>query len=192
MTVLQKKNKPKKLKPQPKHPIKVHILGGISRLGATQVVVFSGTITTTRYYIILEKALLPFIKDVHPCTHKFQPDNDPKHCSKYIKAFPKEKEVVWWKTPLESPDLNPVENTCIWASLKYFLRHQWNPRDLESLIDGIKCFWNSLSLLHYVRATYNTYTKSCQKYLKLMVLLLVIDRVVIIIDKSTFIINFSF
>ena len=35
----RKKCEPRKLKAQPKHPVKVHIWGGISKCGATSVVI---------------------------------------------------------------------------------------------------------------------------------------------------------
>ena len=73
----------------------------------------------------------------------FQQDNDPKHCAHHTQDFFAEKNINWWKTPPESPDLNPIEN--VWVSLKYYLRYQYKPRDLQSLIDGILCFWNSLT-----------------------------------------------
>ena len=39
----RKQNQPRKFKPRPKHPIKVHIWGGISKTGATNIVIFKGT-----------------------------------------------------------------------------------------------------------------------------------------------------
>ena len=134
---------PRKLKPHPKHPVKVHLWAGISHRGATPVVIFTGTLTSTRYCPILQEGLIPFLDEVYPDGHRFQQDNDPKHCSHYTRDFLEEKGINWWRTPAESPDLNPIEN--VWASLKYYLRHQYKPRDLESLINGIKCFWRSLT-----------------------------------------------
>lgn len=141
----------RKLKPRAKHPVKVHVWAGISPRGATQIVIFTGTMTATRYCSILEAGLLPFLKDVYPEGHRFQQDNDPKHTSRYAKEYMKEKGINWWRTPAESPDLNPIEN--VWASLKYYLRSQYKPRDLESLIDGIKSFWKSMT------------PKVCQRYI---------------------------
>ena len=139
----RKAKQPRKLKGRAKHPIKVHIWGGISRRGATQIVVFTGVMTAIRYCTILEAGLLPFIKSVFPDSHRFQQDNDPKHSSRYTQEFLQEKNVFWWATPPESPDLNPIEN--VWGSLKYFLRHQWKPRDMDTLVEGIQWFWRSLT-----------------------------------------------
>ena len=56
---------------------------------------------------ILDKTLLPFIERVYPEGHKFMQDNDPKHSSNMTKQWLQNKSVNWWKTPAESPDLNP-------------------------------------------------------------------------------------
>ena len=37
-------------------------------------------------------------------------DNDPKHTSVYAQQFLRDSHVNWWRTPAESPDLNPIEN----------------------------------------------------------------------------------
>ena len=62
------------------------------------------------YVNILQQTLLPFISSVYPDSHRFMQDNDPKHTSKIGEAFFKNNRVNWWKTPPESPDLNPIEN----------------------------------------------------------------------------------
>ena len=71
---------------------------------------------------ILEGTLLPFVKDVYPDGHKLMQDNDPKHTSLYAKEWIDEYEVNWWKTPAESPDLNPIKN--LWHELKEYIQRE--------------------------------------------------------------------
>ena len=44
-----------------------------------------------------------------------------------------------WRTPAESPDLNPIER--VWSHLKQYLTYQIKPRNKQELVDGIKKFW---------------------------------------------------
>ena len=133
----------RKLKPKPKHPPKVHVWAGISKRGASCIVIFSGTLTATRYCDILEDTLLPFVRKVFPDGYRFQQDNDPKHTSNYTKEYLVKESINWWKTPAESPDLNPIEN--VWGSMKYYLRHHYKPTNVATLQAGIKEFWMRLT-----------------------------------------------
>ena len=53
----QKKKTPRKLKYKHKHPPKVHVWGGISKQGATHLVIFTGIMNTTKYGDILSGSL---------------------------------------------------------------------------------------------------------------------------------------
>ena len=68
----RKKEQPVRYSMKPKHPPKINVWAGISRHGATKVVIFSGTLTATRYVDILEVGLLPFLETYYPCGHRFQ------------------------------------------------------------------------------------------------------------------------
>ena len=103
-------------KARPKHPVKVHVWAGISCKGATGVCVFDGIMDAPVYTGILERYLIPFIRDVYPTGHRFMQDNDPKHTSRHAQHFFTEHSINWWKTPPESPDANPIEN--LWHELK--------------------------------------------------------------------------
>ena len=140
----RRRNQQRKLKPRAKHPAKVHVWAAISTKGASSVVLFTGIMNANRYTKILEAGLLPLIRTKFKrCRHRFQQDNDPKHTSNFAKAFMKKKKINWWKTPPESPDLNPIEN--VWGSMKQYLRKEYKPQNLEDLKKGIRKFWRTMT-----------------------------------------------
>ena len=71
-------------------------------------------------------------------------DNDPKHTSGAAQQFLEEMGIFWWRTPAESPDLNPIEN--MWHELKEFIRREVKPTTKEELIDGIQTFWRTVDV----------------------------------------------
>ena len=122
---------PRRLKQRAKHPVKIHIRGGISSKGATRVIMFTGIINATRLGIILEAGLLPFIAKKFSGGHRLFHDDDPKHLSRYIEEFFKRNSVNWYPTPPESPDLNPIEN--VWRSMKQYYGLTANQRIYKNL-----------------------------------------------------------
>ena len=100
---------------------------------------------------ILDKTLVPFTCDVYPDGCCLVQDNDPKHCSRMAKDFYEDQDVNWWRTPAESPDLNPIEN--LWHELKEFIRRKAKPIRKQELMDGINAFWGTVDI------------EKCKKYI---------------------------
>ena len=116
---------------------------GIGLSGMTGICIFEGKMDACLYTEILDGILLPFIQSRMPDGHRFMQDNDPKHTSRYAQDFYEEAGVNWWKTPPESPDLNPTEN--LWHELKEYIRREVMPKKKEELIQGIRRFWCTVS-----------------------------------------------
>ena len=105
---------------RPKHPLKVHVWARISLRGATGICTFDGIMDAPFYMNILKKTLFPFVKDVFPNGLRLMADNDSKHTSNVAKQLLEDNEIYWWRTPPESPDLNPIEK--LYHELKVFMR----------------------------------------------------------------------
>ena len=132
-----------KPKPRPKHPAKVHVWAGISWQGPTPIVAFEDKMNATGYIEVLTSGLVPFVRDIDS-NPKFMQDNDPKHTLHVVGKWLSASGIEWWKTPPESPDLNPIEN--LWHRLKEFLRREVKPRTKDELIGGILKFWETVDV----------------------------------------------
>ena len=71
-------------------------------------------------------------------------DNDPKHTSNEAKRFLKDQKVTWWRTPAKLLDCNPIKN--LWHEVKEYIQRVKKPRTKQELIDGIKEFWESMTV----------------------------------------------
>ena len=130
---------PRILKSRPKHPAKLHVWGGISKRGATSLVLFQSNMTATRYTKLLDAALVPFITKTYPDHHRFYQDNDPKHTSRWAQWYFADRKINWFTSPAESPDINPIEN--VWGTMKQAIRNDYKPRTLPQLEEAIKQYW---------------------------------------------------
>ncbi len=88
------------------------------------------------YVHILKQTLLPSVDILfRGDKYRFMRDNDLKHTSKRACAFFELNGVDWWRMPLESRDLNPIEN--LWHELKEFIRREVKPTTKAKLVDSI-------------------------------------------------------
>ena len=130
-------------KKKAKHPYSMLVWGGISRKGATYLLMFNGIMNSIWYQEkILHKQLKPFVDLVYPDSHRLYQDNDPKHVSISTRAYMLQNGINWWKTPAESPDLNPIEN--LWAEMKLYCTKQ-KPKSKDDLTRAVNDFWSTVT-----------------------------------------------
>ena len=89
---------------------------------------------------ILETTLLPSVRKLFPGPggHRYMQDNDPKHTSCHVQEWIIDNNINWWRTPAESPNMNPIEN--LWHEMKEYIRREVKPHTKDELVAGIKEF----------------------------------------------------
>ncbi|KIH46808.1 hypothetical protein ANCDUO_23137 [Ancylostoma duodenale] len=107
-----------RLKSKVKPSAKLHLCGGISVRGATELAVFPGEmrLNSQCYCEILERCFVRFNNSAYHGYGKLVPDNAPAHTTAKLDSW--NVDVVDWLP--ESPDLNPIE--LVWGTTKKFLR----------------------------------------------------------------------
>ncbi len=133
-----------------KHPCKVHVWAGISCQGKTPIVIFEGIMNGAGLIEVFEAGLVPYLRNINS-NPRFMQDNDPKHTSRRVGLWMTNTKVNWWKTPAESPDLNPIEN--LWHELKEYIRRVVKPKIKSELVSGILEFWDTVDV------------QKCKKYI---------------------------
>lgn len=142
---------PRILRQKPKHPAKVHVWAGISKRGATNIVLFYTNLTATRYTTILDAAFVPFVQSCFGgSSYRLFQDNDPKHTSRWTQWYIDKKHINWWRTPQESPHANAIE--LLWRTMKEAVRNTYKPRTIPQLKDSIKDYCTR-RLLHQSAAS---------------------------------------
>ena len=91
-----------------------------------------------------------------------QQDNDPKHTSNLVLDYLESEDTNYWRTPSESPHLNPIE---MLAEMKYFLRKNIKPLTQDQLVTRIKSFWDTVCTakcnryINHINKVANSYWK---------------------------------
>ena len=137
--------------PTVKHPPKLHVWGGISYYGKTELYVFTGNMTAEFYEGILkERLLLDGTRIFGGRRWLFQQDGDPKHTSHRVQHWLEQHVRFISKRdwPPNSPDLNPIEN--LWAYLQQRV-YARDPRTLAQLQRYVEEEWEAVPTEHVQR-----------------------------------------
>ena len=138
-----------------------HVWAGISKKGATAVCIFEGIMAAPLYCKILERTLLPFIRQKFPppCTHRYIQDNDPKHTSRPAQNFYSQSGINNGGALQQNHlFLNPIEN--LWHELKEYVRREVKPTTKLELVNGIITLSGPLLMRTNAVITSITFAKS--------------------------------
>ena len=92
------------------HLYSVQVIGGISRRGPTSLEIYTGKLNSDGFQDLLGRILPPFIDQHFPGTNTYRlmMDNAPCHSSATTKDYMNRNRIYHFKTPTQSPDLNPI------------------------------------------------------------------------------------
>ena len=110
---------------------------GIFGLGKAYFSTLEGNIDSKFFSGFLKGEVLPVIRSLYKNTFILQQDNAPAH-KRYTLAVIKEEDVKSITWPLQSPDLNPVEQVWLWMSHQVGSMLFKNVEELEEFIFDLR------------------------------------------------------
>lgn len=130
-----------------KHAASVNILGGISRRGATKLMIFTGHLNAPGFRYLEDLFIVPFVTEVYPDYHRLHLDNASYHVTDTTVEWLERNDLNHFKSPAQSPDLNPIE--LVWNDMKSYIGRIVKPKTLQELSQGIIQFWNEQVTKNY-------------------------------------------
>jgi transposase len=131
-----------------RHPLKIHVWGGIGLHFKTKLYFFKGILNAKLYCKILKSRIPPeYAFNLNPYDRSkwiIVQDNDPKHKSKVAQELLDKlapDRIRDW--PSNSPDFNPIED--IWSMLDEELKRK-GPKSLRALKTILTKSWENLDM----------------------------------------------
>jgi transposase len=123
----------------------IMVWGYITSEGVGELYLIEGTMNTSKYTEILDKAFLGSLAKFYttPSDIIFQHDNDPKHTSRGTRKWLAQHEVQVLPWPASSPDMNLIEH--VWAYLELQVRSRRPaPQNRHELWLAVKEEWEKI------------------------------------------------
>ena len=123
----------------------LHVWGGISYEGKTELVFLKTSVTANVYHNVLHSHLLPFIQEKYggPSECILQDDNAAPHRAAVVDQWKQQMHLKTLRWPSKSPDMNPIEH--VWSHMKRKIQQQSPPpQNLEQLCQAMKNCWNEI------------------------------------------------
>jgi len=140
----------------------VMVWGCFSGYGMGPLYKIEGIMDRFKYKDILENQMVPYADETMPLRHVFQQDNDPKHSSRYVKAWLRQEQINTMDWPSQSPDLNPIEN--LWEILDLKIRGKLYHNNAE-LFNALKEAWTTMDAA-LISKLLRSMPKRCQDVIK--------------------------
>ncbi len=115
----------------------------MSSAGVVPLCFLKSTVNAAIYQEILEHFMLPSADKLYGDADLiFQQDLAPTHTAKVTKSWVNDHGVTVLDWPVNSPDLNPIEN--LWGIVKLKMRDT-RPNNADDLKAAIKATWDSIT-----------------------------------------------